>query len=67
MPDERDAVFILVVSGKTALEKVEDQLGTAVELSLESGLPLVYIHSGLELSGALAPADPTATAERLLT
>jgi hypothetical protein len=44
-----------------------DQLGTAVELSLESGLPLVYIHSGLELSGALAPADPTATAERLLT
>jgi Meckel syndrome type 1 protein len=43
-----------------------DQLGTAVELSLESGLPVVYIHDGLELPGALAPADPAAIAERLL-
>jgi flagellar biosynthesis GTPase FlhF len=43
-----------------------DQLGTAVELSLESGLPLVYIHDGLELPGALAPADPAGIAERLL-
>ena len=43
-----------------------DQLGTAIELSLESGLPLVYIHDGLDLPGALAPADPAAIAERLL-
>jgi flagellar biosynthesis GTPase FlhF len=43
-----------------------DQLGVAVELSLDTGLPLVYIHAGLELPGALAPADPTSIAERLL-
>jgi Meckel syndrome type 1 protein len=43
-----------------------DQLGTAVELSLETGLPVVYIHDGLELPGALVPADPAAIAERLL-
>jgi flagellar biosynthesis GTPase FlhF len=43
-----------------------DQLGAAVELSLESGLPLVYVHQGLELPGALAPADPASIAERLL-
>jgi flagellar biosynthesis GTPase FlhF len=43
-----------------------DQLGAAVELSLESGLPLVFIHQGLQLPGALAPADPATIAERLL-
>ena len=43
-----------------------DQLGAAVELSLESQLPLVFIHQGLELAGALMPADPGSIAERLL-
>jgi hypothetical protein len=43
-----------------------DQLGVAVELSLESGLPLVFIHDGLEMPGALAAADPSLIAERLL-
>jgi flagellar biosynthesis GTPase FlhF len=43
-----------------------DQLGVAVELSLESGLPLVFIHDGLEMPGALAAADPSSIAERLL-
>jgi flagellar biosynthesis GTPase FlhF len=42
-----------------------DQLGVAIELSLESGLPLVFIHDGVELPGALKPADPNAIAERL--
>jgi len=44
-----------------------DQLGGAIELSLESGLPLVFIHDGLALPGALRPADPSAIAERLLS
>ncbi len=43
-----------------------DQLGTAVELSIESGLPLVYVHSGLDLPGALTGADPATIAEHLL-
>ncbi|MGD0196458.1 MAG: hypothetical protein ABSC56_00935 [Solirubrobacteraceae bacterium] len=44
-----------------------DQLGIAVELSLEAGLPVVFVHDGLELPGALKPVDPNAIAERLLT
>ena len=44
-----------------------DQIGGAIELSLESGLPLVFVHDGLELPGALRPADPATIAERLLS
>jgi flagellar biosynthesis GTPase FlhF len=44
-----------------------DQLGVAVELSLESRLPIVFIHGGLDLPEALAPAYPNTIAERLLT
>jgi flagellar biosynthesis GTPase FlhF len=44
-----------------------DQLGAAVELSLETRLPIMFIHDGLDLPGALSPAQPSSVAERLLT
>lgn len=43
-----------------------DQLGIAAELSQISGMPVAYIHEGLELDGALSAADPSALAARLL-
>ena len=43
-----------------------DQLGIAAELSQISGLPVAYIHEGLELDGALSAADPSTLAARLL-
>ncbi len=43
-----------------------DQLGVAVDLASDSRLPLAYLHDGLELPGALVPADPQDIAGRLL-
>jgi flagellar biosynthesis GTPase FlhF len=43
-----------------------DQLGIAAELSHISGMPVAYIHDGLELDGALSAADPSSLAARLL-
>ncbi|HET6865029.1 MAG TPA: hypothetical protein VFH80_03865 [Solirubrobacteraceae bacterium] len=43
-----------------------DQLGIAAELSHISGMPVAYIHDGLELESALSAADPSALAARLL-
>ena len=43
-----------------------DQLGIAAELAHISGMPVAYIHDGLELEGALAAADPSSLAARLL-
>jgi flagellar biosynthesis protein FlhF len=43
-----------------------DQLGIAAELSHISGMPVAYIHDGLELDRALSAADPSALAARLL-
>jgi hypothetical protein len=43
-----------------------DQLGIAAELSQISGMPVAYIHGGLELDSALSAADPSALAARLL-
>ncbi len=43
-----------------------DQLGVAVDLACDSTLPLAYVHDGLELPGALVPADPQDIAGRLL-
>jgi flagellar biosynthesis GTPase FlhF len=43
-----------------------DQLGIAAEISQISGMPVAYIHEGLELDGALSAADPSALAARLL-
>lgn len=43
-----------------------DALGVAVEVSLESGKPIAFIHRGLELPAALAPTNPVAVAEQLL-
>jgi len=43
-----------------------DQLGVAVDLACDSGLPLAYLHDGLSLPGALVPADPQDIAGRLL-
>jgi flagellar biosynthesis GTPase FlhF len=43
-----------------------DQLGVAVDLACDSALPLAYVHDGLELPGALVPADPQDIAGRLL-
>jgi flagellar biosynthesis protein FlhF len=43
-----------------------DQLGIAAELSHITGMPVAYIHDGLELDSALSAADPSALAARLL-
>jgi flagellar biosynthesis GTPase FlhF len=43
-----------------------DELGTVAELAFQSGLPVVFIHGGLALDGALVPAHPAHVAERLL-
>ncbi|MBB4660980.1 hypothetical protein [Conexibacter arvalis] len=43
-----------------------DHIGAVVELACATRLPLAYVNSGVELPGALAPADPHALAERLL-
>jgi flagellar biosynthesis GTPase FlhF len=43
-----------------------DQLGIAAELAHISGMPVAYIHDGLELDGALSAADPSSLAARLL-
>jgi hypothetical protein len=43
-----------------------DQLGIAAELAHISGMPVAYIHEGLELEGALSAADPSSLAARLL-
>ncbi len=43
-----------------------DQLGVAVDLACDAALPLAYVHDGLELPGALVPADPRDIAGRLL-
>ncbi len=43
-----------------------DQLGIAAELSHISGMPVAFIHEGLELDGALSAADPSTLAARLL-
>ena len=43
-----------------------DQLGIAAELAYISGMPVAYIHEGLELDGALSAADPSSLAARLL-
>ena len=39
-----------------------DQLGIAAELAHISGLPVAYIHEGLDLDGALSAADPSCSA-----
>ena len=43
-----------------------EQLGIAAELAHISGMPVAYIHEGLELDGALSAADPSSLAARLL-
>ena len=43
-----------------------DQLGIAAELAHISGMPVAYIHEGLELDGALSAADSSSLAARLL-
>ncbi len=43
-----------------------DQIGVAVDLACDSGLPLAYLHDGLALPGALVPADSQDIAGRLL-
>jgi len=43
-----------------------EQLGIAAELSHISGMPVAYIHEGLELDGALSASDPSSLAARLL-
>jgi Meckel syndrome type 1 protein len=43
-----------------------DALGVAVEVSLESGKPIAFIHRGLDMPSALAPTNPVAVAEALL-
>jgi flagellar biosynthesis GTPase FlhF len=43
-----------------------DQLGIAAELSHICGMPVAYVHEGLELEEALSAVDPSSLAARLL-
>jgi flagellar biosynthesis GTPase FlhF len=43
-----------------------DQLGVIAELSMLTGIPLSYTHTGLDLQNAVAPADPEQIAAALL-
>ncbi len=43
-----------------------DQLGVIAELSMLTGIPLSYTHTGLDLQNAIAPADPEQVAAQLL-
>jgi flagellar biosynthesis GTPase FlhF len=43
-----------------------DQLGVIVELSMLTGIPLSYTHTGLDLQNAVVPADPEQIAAQLL-
>jgi flagellar biosynthesis GTPase FlhF len=43
-----------------------DQLGTAAELSYRSGMPVAYVHQGVELHGSMSVADPASLAARLV-
>jgi flagellar biosynthesis GTPase FlhF len=43
-----------------------DQLGIAAEIAQISGMPVAYIHEGLDLDTALSAADPSSLAARLL-
>jgi flagellar biosynthesis GTPase FlhF len=43
-----------------------DQLGIAAEIAHISGMPVAYIHEGLDLDSALSAADPSSLAARLL-
>ena len=43
-----------------------DQIGVAVELASTRGLPIAYVHEGLELGAAISSPDPTDIAKRLL-
>jgi flagellar biosynthesis GTPase FlhF len=43
-----------------------DHLGVAIELARDSGIPVAFVHEGLELDRALSVADPFMLARRLL-
>lgn len=43
-----------------------EQLGVAAELAHISGVPIAYVHEGLQLDSALSASDPTSLAARLL-
>jgi flagellar biosynthesis GTPase FlhF len=43
-----------------------DQIGLIAELSMQTGIPVAYTHTGLELQDAIAPADPEQIADELL-
>ena len=43
-----------------------DQLGVAVELACANGIPVTYIHEGLDLAGSMSAPDPLEVARRLL-
>jgi flagellar biosynthesis GTPase FlhF len=43
-----------------------DQLGVAAELAYRSGMPVAYIHQGVDLHGSMSTADPASLGARLL-
>jgi flagellar biosynthesis GTPase FlhF len=44
-----------------------DQLGIAIELALTAGVPVAYMHEGLDLATAITPADPSTLSRRLVS
>jgi flagellar biosynthesis GTPase FlhF len=43
-----------------------DQLGQIAELAMQTGIPLAYTHTGIELQKAIESADPEHVASQLL-
>jgi flagellar biosynthesis GTPase FlhF len=43
-----------------------DQLGVAIELALTAGMPLAYMHEGLDVGTAITPAYPSTLSRRLV-
>jgi flagellar biosynthesis GTPase FlhF len=43
-----------------------DQLGVAIELALTGGVPVAYMHDGLDLGTAITPAYPSTLSQRLV-
>ncbi len=43
-----------------------DQLGVAVQLSTASGVPVAYVHEGLDVNNALTAPDPFELAKRVM-
>jgi flagellar biosynthesis protein FlhF len=62
-----DSLAALTPTGMVITHADEtDNVGVAVELSRDTGIPVAYVHDGLELDRAMSVADPPKLAKWLL-